>query len=290
MSSADGRLHPLTAGCSQPVDSPLYTNGERGWAYRDSFFAGVQYETNRDAFLDLLPLGLKPLHDIPQVFIWAIDCRTAGLGDFYEMKIEMLVEYEGSPHTYCPYIMVSQRDDEGLPPDAAMAVGREMIGAPKKIGRIRWKRDSGQVQATLERPAGSPIVTVSVAPKEQLSPEQLGIADAIPNLYLRVIPNVEGGIPSVAELVRFEIPNRYDPTQTFRGSGMVHFGAPSAEDPWHRLAPERVLHGITAAFALDIPPRGEVVIDYRQRGANLEERGQAADPALAAPPGGASDR
>lgn len=258
-----GRLDPIVPGASLPVDAPLYSGGTRGWAYRDSYFAGVQYETDREAFLDVLPQGVNPLHEVPQVFVWAIDCRTAGLGDFYEMKIEMLVEFEGRPHVYCPYIMVSQREDDGLPPDAALAVGRELIGAPKKIGRIRWIRDSGQVQATLERPAGQPIVTLAVAPKEQLTPQELGIAEPVSDLYLRVIPSVTGGLPSVAELVRFDIPKTYDATQTFRGTGMVHFGAPSAEDPWHRLAPTRVLHGITARFGLDIPPTAEVVIDYR---------------------------
>jgi acetoacetate decarboxylase len=267
VSKPTGRLDPVGGGYSLPIDSPLYDAGTRGWAYRNSFFAGVMYETDEQAFLDLLPRGLRPAHSPPRVFIWALDNHTAGLGDFYEMKIEMLVELDGELHSYCPYIMVSAKDG-GLAPDAALAVGREVIGAPKKIGRITFTHDQGQVSATLQRPVGTPIATLSVAPKEQLTPEELGIADQTPDLYLRVIPNPEGGAPSLAELIRYEIPISFDPTETYRGSGTVSFGA-SAEDPWHKLAPVTILDAITARFSLDIPPTAKIVINY------LDEDGSA---------------
>lgn len=258
-----GRLDPVTAGYSLPVDSPLYEPGARGWAYRNSFFAGVLYETEEDAFLDVLPAGLTPTHSPPQVFIWGIECRTAGLGDFNEMKIELLVDFEGEPHVYCPYIMVSALDG-ALAPDAAMAVGREVIGAPKKIGLIRFRRDANQIAVTLERPIGKRLVTLSVGPKEQLTPAELGIDQALPNLYLRVIPNPEGGRPSLAELIRYEIPIRCSETESFRGTGSVVFDSPSAEDPWHRLRPVRVLQGLAARFDLDIPPVARIVRNYLQ--------------------------
>jgi acetoacetate decarboxylase len=255
-----GRLNPIGGGYSLPIDSPLYDAGTKGWAYRDSFFVGVMYETDTEAFLDILPEGLTPAHNPPRVFIWGLENRTAGLGDFYEMKIEMIVKLGDEVFVYCPYIMVSAMEG-GLAPDAAMAVGREVIGAPKKIGQIRFQRDSGHVTAALERPIGNPVAKITVAPKEQLSPEELGISEHTPDLYLRVIPNVEGGKPSVAQLVRYDIPISFDETQTFRGSGSVSFGE-SPEDPWHRLRVVNVLDGITAKFSLDIPPTGQVVIDY----------------------------
>ena len=264
--SRGGRLDPLTRGYSQPVDAPLYEPGSRGWAYRNSFFAGVLYETEREAFLDVLPAGLTPTHDPPQVFIWGIECRTTGLGDFNEMKIEMLVDWQGEQHVYCPYIMVSALEG-ALAPDAAMAVGREVIGAPKKIGLIRFLRDANQITVTLERPIGKRLVTLSVGPKEQLTPKELGIDQSLPNLYLRVIPNVEGGPPSIAELVRYEIPIRCSETESVRGTGSVVFDSPSAEDPWYRLRPVKVIQGLAARFDLDIPPTARVVHDYLRGGA-----------------------
>jgi acetoacetate decarboxylase len=257
----DGRLTLDRFGYSQPVDSPLYTPGARGWAYRGSFFAGVLYETDPDAFLEILPEGLTPSHWPPRVFIWGIECRTAGLGDFNEMKIEMLVDLEGAPHVYCPYIMVSALEG-ALAPDAAMAVGRELIGAPKKIGLIRFQRDAGQICVTLDRPIGKRLVTLSVAPKNQFHPAELGLDQALPNLYLRVIPDVQGGPPSLAQLVRFEIPIRCAPMETFQGIGSVVFDSPSAEDPWFHLRPVTVLDGLAARFDLDIPPTGTVARDY----------------------------
>jgi acetoacetate decarboxylase len=256
-----GRLTLDRFGYAQPVDSPLYQPGRRGWAYRSSFFAGVMYETDGEAFLDVLPAGLTPTHWPPRVFIWGIECRTAGLGDFNEMKIELLVDLDGEPHVYCPYIMVSALEG-ALAPDAAMAVGRELIGAPKKIALIRFNRDAGQICVTLERPIGKRLVTLSVAPKEQLTPAELGRDTALPNLYLRVIPGIEGPRPDIAQLVRFEIPIRCSATESFAGPGTVVFESPSAEDPWFRLAPVNLLGGLAARFDLDIPPTATVVRDY----------------------------
>jgi acetoacetate decarboxylase len=256
-----GRLGLSSFGYSQPADSPLYAPGRRGWAYRGSFFAGVLYETDEEAFLDILPEGLTPSHSPPRVFIWAIECRTAGLGDFNEMKIEMLADLDGEPHVYCPYIMVSALEG-ALAADAALALGREMIGAPKKIGQIRFLRDAGQITATLERPIGKRLVTLGVAPKEQLTPAELGIDQSLPNLYLRLIPNVEGGLPSIAQLVRFEIPIRCSETESYRGVGTVAFDSPSQEDPWYRLRPVTLVDGLAARFDLDIPPTARVVRDY----------------------------
>jgi acetoacetate decarboxylase len=266
-SNLAGRLDPYHSGFSQPVDSPLYEPGELGWAYRNSFFAGALYETDEDAFLNILPTGLRPAHSPPRVSLFGLECHTVGLGDFNEIKIEMLVELDGELHVYCPYIMVSALDG-ALAPDAAMAVGREVIGAPKKVGQVRFRRDAGQIQVTLERPIGKRLATISVAPKQQVSPASLGLDAGTPDLYLRVIPNVEGGPPSICQLVRYDIPKRFSSTETFVGSASVVFDSPSEEDPWYRLRPLNIIQGFAARFDLDIPPTARVVRDFVREAGN----------------------
>jgi acetoacetate decarboxylase len=256
-----GRLDPCGAGYSAPISAPLYDPGERGFAYRNTFFAGALYETDEDAFLDVLPKGLKPAHSPPRVSLFGLECRTIGLGDFNEMKIEMLVELDGELHVYCPYIMVSALEG-ALVPDAALTLGREVIGAPKKVAQIRFQRDSAQVQITMERPLNKRLVTITVAPKQQVPPAELGFEDEVADLYLRVIPNVEGGQPSIAELVRYEIPKRFGASECAVGTASLVFDSPSGEDPWHLLRPVNVIHGFAARLDLDIPPTARVVRSY----------------------------
>jgi acetoacetate decarboxylase len=60
---------------------------------------------------------------------------------------------------YIPYIYVTN--------DAALAIGREWIGAPKKLAKIQLKKEYDVVQGTLERPSGKRLVTLTVKPNSR---------------------------------------------------------------------------------------------------------------------------
>jgi acetoacetate decarboxylase len=259
-----GRLDPLTAGFSAPVDAPLYSRHERGWVYRDSRYMAVTSETDEEPFLDILPAPLAPAHSPPRVTIVVLECRNTAFGDYNEIKHELAVEFEGRPHRYCSYIMVSALDG-ALAPDAALAMGREVMGVPKKIARIEVRRDAGHVVAMLERPQGVNLMTVGMAARESVDASDVGLTSSSPTVNLRLIPSVDGGPPSVAELVTFDTTKRVDPDQVWRGPGYVHFGVPSADDPWHLLPARRVLQAVAWRGDLDIPASGAVLLDYTTR-------------------------
>ena len=256
-----GRLDPLASGYSAPIDSPLYERRPSGWVYRDTQFTAVTFETDEEAVLDILPAPLRPAHTPPRATIVVLECRDSTFGAYDEIKFEVAVELGGKVFRYCPYIMVGALDGT-LAPDAAMAMGREVLGVPKKIGRIRVRREADQVAVSLERPIGTAIVTVSVSPREAVSPAEAGLATDTPVVHLRLIPSVEEGPPSVAELVRWDTVKRVDPEHVRRGPGSVRYGSSSTEDPWHRLPAHRVLQAVTFRGDLDIPPTGQVVLEY----------------------------
>ena len=189
-----GRLDPLASGYSAPIDSPLYERRPSGWVYRDTQFTAVTFETNEEAVLDILPAPLRPAHTPPRATIVVLECRDSTFGAYDEIKFEVAVELGGKVFRYCPYIMVGALDGT-LAPDAAMAMGREVLGVPKKIGRIRVRREADQVAVSLERPIGTAIVTVSVSPREAVSPAEAGLATDTPVVHLRLIPSVAEVLP-----------------------------------------------------------------------------------------------
>jgi acetoacetate decarboxylase len=262
--STPARPDPLEADLAVPLDSPLYVRSPGGWVYRDVAFTAVTFTTDERAALAVLPEPLRPLHSPPRATIVVLECRESSFGSYNEIKFELAVEFDGEPYRYCPYIMVSALD-EALAPDAAMAMGREVMGTPKKIGRITVTRDAGQVMATLERPLGMRIVTLSVATRETVALEQAGLDATTPVIHLRQIPSVDGGPPSIAELIRWDTTRRIDERGIWRGPATVDYGVASAEDPWHRLRVGEVLGAVTFTGELDIPPTARVMHDYRAR-------------------------
>ena len=67
---------------------------------------------------------------------------------------------------------------------------------------------------------------------------------------------------SDGRISRKDTVKRVDPDHVRRGPGSVRYGSSSAEDPWHRLPAHRVLQAVTFRGDLDIPPTGQVVLDY----------------------------
>jgi acetoacetate decarboxylase len=257
-----GRLDPLDRDRAVPLEAPLYQRLESGWCYRDVTFTSVTFETDEDPVLDLLPPLLTPLHSPPRVTIVILECRESAFGAYDEIKVEIAVEFGGEPYRYCPYIMVSAVEG-GLAPDAALAMGREVMGVPKKVGHISMRRDAGQIVGTLERPIGVPIVTLAVATREAVGPDEIGLNASTPVAHLRLIPSVDGGPPSVSELIRWDTVKRIDERRVWRGPATVDYGARSTEDPWHRLVVREVIGGCVFAGELDIPPTASVLHDYR---------------------------
>jgi acetoacetate decarboxylase len=257
-----GRLDPLDRDRAVPIDAPLYERLPSGWCYRDVAFTSMTFETDEDPVLDLLPPLLTPLHDPPRVTIVILECRESAFGTYDEIKVEIAVEFDGEPYRYCPYIMVSAAAG-ALAPDAALAMGREVMGVPKKVGHISINRDAGQVVGTLERPRGVPIVTLSVATGEAVDPDDIGLNASTPVAHLRMIPSVDGGPPSVSELVRWDTVKRIDERKVWRGPATVDYGARSNDDPWHRLVVRKVIGGVVFSGELDIPPTARGLHDYR---------------------------
>jgi acetoacetate decarboxylase len=121
-----------------------------------------------------------------------------------------------------------------------------------------------QMLFTTERPIGQRIMTMSIACEQIANPAEL---EDVPVLSTRVIPSSEEGRPpSVAELVRLDVDaslhKSADGTpQLYTGRASLTMDARSPVDPWHLLAPTRVVQGWYGVFDFDLY-HGKVVHDY----------------------------
>lgn len=234
-----GRLTKDKFGFSAPVapGASLYTR--HPYHYRDVRRLSVIYETDRDPVMDILPENLESLHDPPQVVVTVTEIGLhVPLGAYAECYVAIRVRFEDQPLRYVAYMWTNS--------DAAMAAGREIYGAPKKLAGITLDSSPPNTElmvGTVERPTGHRILTASALLTEYLDPKDI---QGEPAVLLKVIPDACGGGPSVAELLRVD--SSYEVVVDSDGRGVSYTGIGSicyegrwSTDPVHLLPPRHIL-------------------------------------------------
>lgn len=227
---------------STPLDAPLFQmDAERGIEYWNCR-ALVAAFTVEDDLGDLLPPGLHL--DTPAVgAVFVADYGASTIGPYGEfVSLLRVVDDEGDAGMYVPYIYVTN--------DAALAAGREVLGAPKKLASVSVQVHPGAVVGTLARPDGCTLATVMVAPTERLGAEVLDtlMPAGAPFYSLRHLPGPPGAT-HVHELVRWRCDlavhdDAFGDGLRFTGPGSVTYPTRSAVDPVHRLGVATLL-GVT---------------------------------------------
>lgn len=250
----------FTRNFSMPAGAPLYDAPP--YVYRGVQDMMITYEADAETVSELLPPHLE-LADSPAVCIaWARWIPWSTFGPYHEAYVMVRVKFAGTTYLYQPVIVV----DNEVP----LGAGREIWGFAKKMARFtRGWGDSisgfgEQLLFRVERPVGQPLMTASMVSDRRASPDELG--PALPVLSCRIIPAAEADAPpSVAQLVRLDVTAHLhhgpdgEPELYAGRSRLVLEGG--AADPWHLLAPLRVLDGHFGVFDFDLG-HGNVVHDY----------------------------
>jgi acetoacetate decarboxylase len=250
------------AACfSQPIGpGPAY--GPPPYVYRDVEDIFIAYETERPGAESLLPPGLELADEVPVCIAWGRWIPFSSFGPYHEAYVMMRVVLDGQTYLYQPFIFT----DNEIP----LVAGREIWGFAKKLATM--KRSSGgagepfgeQLLFTTERPRGQRIMTMSIVCDALADPATL---DDLPVLSMRLIPNAEADRPpSVCELVRLDVAAALHRSadggpMLFTGRASLSMDAVSAVDPWHLLAPTRILQGWYGRYDFELP-HGVVVKDY----------------------------
>lgn len=254
-------LAELASSFSQPI-GPGGAYAPPPYLYRGVEDIFIAYEADRDNVQSLLPPGVAPADDVPVCIAWGRWIPFSSFGPYREAYIMVRVTVDGETYLYQPFIFT----DNEIP----LVAGREIWGYAKKLAVM--ERSSGgsgqpfgeQMLFTTERPRGQRIMTMSIICDALADPAEL---ENLSPLSLRLIPNCEAGRPpSVCELVRLDVEaslhRAADGTpMLFTGRASLTMDAVSPADPWHLLAPIRVLQGWFGVYDFDLH-HGVVVKNY----------------------------
>ena len=244
---------PIGQGALYPPPPYLYRGVE------DCF---VVYEADAAGVEALLPPGVTVADDVPICIAWARWVPFSTFGPYHEAYIMIQASFAGETYLYQPFIFT----DNEVP----LAAGREIWGYSKKLAVMqRHWGGSGlpygeQMLFTVQRPKGLPIMSVAMSCDRLADPALL---DNLPVLSTRLIPNCEAGKrPSVAELVRLDVDATLHPAadgspKLWEGRASLTMPTVSDVDPWHLLAPRRILNAYFGIYDFDLL-HGRVVHDY----------------------------
>jgi len=265
----------FTESFSLPI-GPGVAYGPPPYLYRGVEDIFVAYEADPAGVEALLPPGLEPADDPPVCIAWGRWIPFSSFGPYHEAYVMIRADLGGQTYLYQPFIFT----DNEIP----LVAGREIWGYAKKLAVMeRHSGGSGtplgeQMLFTVERPRGQRIMTMSIACERAFDPGEL---EDLPVLSTRLIPSAEKGRPpSVAELVRLDVSaplhTSADGTpMLFTGRASISMDARSAVDPWHLLAPTRIVQGWYGVFDFDLE-HGKVVHDYLQDSELWERNGHLA--------------
>ncbi|MDY7083045.1 MAG: acetoacetate decarboxylase family protein, partial [Halobacteria archaeon] len=241
-------------GFSPPFDSSLYGASfspsspaeEFEIEYEDCDAIGVFFQTTNDV-RSLLPEGIEPLSDPPQAGIMVTRYPFSTVGTYNEyFALVQVKDTNGEMAYYIPYIYVTN--------DAAMASGREVAGAPKKMADIEVEKDKDVIQGTMERPAGKRLFTVTVKPEERAAGSMVDtvMPSPTPLLSVRHMPPIQGG-DGLTQLVKWYADiDFYEDSEGVRKMWMgpceASYDSHSSIDPIHKIEIDDVMMGTYARF------------------------------------------
>jgi len=231
---------------STPLDSPLYEmDSGRGIEYWGCKAVMATFTVGGDV-AELVPHGLH-LDDPAFGAVLVADYGASTLGPYAEyVSILRVVDDDGAPGFYIPYIYVTN--------EAALAAGRELLGAPKKLAAISVGLESAAAVGTLSRPDDCVLTRVEVAPAERLPGELFDalLPSGTPMYSLRHLPGPPGAT-QVHELIRWNCDlaihtDAFGDQLRFTGPASITYPASSGVDPVHRLAVDTFLGGAYLEF------------------------------------------
>ena len=254
-----GRIRIDSLPWTQPAFAPLYPADGIPVLTRQRWHLGVVFEVDAEAVDAFLPEGVDPASNPAVASVWcATHAHSTFGGPYSESGAAVVVTFEGRTYMYPLVVYLGPGSEEWF------AAGREIWGHQKKLGvtRIHEPEGSGIISGSLDRPAGTRLMNLSVGPlTREARPEEIGY---LPVLSLRVIPHPERPVPQIAELVVTEAaltPRRGSDgrLEFWAGPGEIAFPVPSERDPLYRLTPRRVLSGYYGCFEGIVTPFAKIL-------------------------------
>ncbi|NVZ88182.1 MULTISPECIES: acetoacetate decarboxylase [Pseudomonas] len=177
---------------SMPIHAPAYAQPPSWFLDRPSLT--ISYRTDIELARAIVPEPLVVKDAI--VSLSFLSMVAPGIGDYYEFAQGISCFLGEEAVSFRP-LMVAENV-------TAIMLGREVWGLPKKFGHPRVGQNNESYVGTLEYD-GALVARASMAYKFK----EADLAEAtksmrVPGVVLKIIPDVDGKTPRIAELVRFE--------------------------------------------------------------------------------------
>lgn len=185
-----GKLNPADWGRFMPAHSPQSQKGP--WYYRDTECVVIEFETDAEAALAVLPSDLELVEPATAFMVIETNHWTT-LGPYSEVYLGIVCTYQGAVYGYVPGVYVTGENSQ--------IVGREVFGFGKKRpDRIELiSHGNGVVEAVMDVLPGDRALRATMTPSVNEPAEAVG---GLPLLCLRIVPDAEGGpVPALAQLV-----------------------------------------------------------------------------------------
>jgi len=246
-----GTLTPAQWGALMPAHNALAHRPP--YYYRDTEMVMLQFETDPDAVLALLPSELELMEPATAFMVMEQNHWTT-IGGYGEVYLGVMCLWNGEPHAYVPGVYVTGENSQIL--------GREIWGFGKKrCSRFEIrKHDNGTVEAIMDIRPDDRALRATVSTQANAD---AGILAPIPLICLKVIPDVEGGTaPALAQLT--SVTFKAEPfigadgkAEIFTGPGSIEMAVPSDVN----LPVRGIAGGVYARFTADLP-YGKVLKTY----------------------------
>lgn len=238
-----GRLTRDRFPYTMPTVAPLYPPPP--WNLPDTEVLTIAFQTDLQAALDILPDMLE-IQEPATASVSLFHMPATAIGSWYEALYVINATFEGRPVRYDVFALLTH--------DGALAFGREVLGAPKKLGDVFLERLGDSVSGYAARPEGSRLVELDVTLEQQLDGDQAIVPKEFATC-LRILPQAdeEGGTQSAVDLL--EPPTSFSLTTQWRGTGTITFGA-SKSDNWDVLPVKKVTGVFYTIYNIVLnPPR-----------------------------------
>lgn len=249
----NGRLKPSEWGKFMPAHNPMSEDGP--WYYRNTEMVMVEFATDPDAVLDILPSDLELLEPASAFMVIEMNHWTT-LGPYGEVYVGVMCTFEGETYAYVPGVYVTGENSQ--------IIGREVWGFGKKRpDRIEVKtHGNGLVEASMDVLPGDRALRAVMRPARNEPAEAVA---GVPLICLKIVPNAEGGAPSLAQLVTVSftaepIIGSDGKAEVYSGPGTFEMNAPSDVN-----LPVSALGGMMyARFNADLP-FGKILKTYSRK-------------------------
>lgn len=225
---------------STPQLQPMYPRGP--YEYLAVKALVLTYELDQALAREVVPEPLD-LRDSPTCVLGVYDYdHVGGLGAYEEFMVGVAAEFEGEPVTYTPYYILDN--------DAAIAVGREVWGIPKKEGTVTVTTDGAVAPGRVSR-HGVDLAVVTVQTTESTDRHPFA-GSTLRNVHWKRIPSASKDAPPAVNRLVTSVTRDIDVEVAYRGSGDVELFR-SGADPIAAFEPDGEVTGylLECSWVLD---------------------------------------